>query len=178
MTTYASCAVENSQIILNAALYYSHEDWSKLKEEDKKETSPVLVRLLLDTGASYSCICGSKLQPFKDLGLLPKETISLLTPSTGADSAQRDSYEMGLSIGGHSNIEPHIEVSVPLVETDFTGQNIDGLLGMDILGHCHMSFSGLNKQCFLSFHDVILPPKINKVPPLGLEGPELAKALQ
>ncbi|KAA6405502.1 hypothetical protein [Candidatus Tokpelaia sp.] len=176
MSTYASCSIENGQIILNAGLYYAHEDWSKLKEEDKKKIKkflPLPARLLLDTGASCSCICKSQLQPFKDLGLLPRETISILTPSTGTNSAQRDSYEMGLLVGGHINIEPHIEVSVLLVETDFTGQNIDGLLGMDILEHCHMSFSGINKTCFLSFHDVIPPMKANKVPPLGVEGDAL-----
>ncbi|KAA6206616.1 MAG: hypothetical protein DU429_04590 [Candidatus Tokpelaia sp.] len=173
MTTYASCAVENGQIILNAKLHHSYADWSKPREEGKKVASPVPVRLLLDTGASCSCICKSQLQPFKDLGLCPRETISIYTPSTGTNSVQRGLYEMGLLIGGHSNIEPHIEVSVHLVETDFTGQNIDGLLGMDIPEHCHMSFSGLDEACFLSFHDIIPPMKANKVPPLGIEGDAL-----
>lgn len=173
MTTYASCAVENGQIILNAKLHHSYADWSKRREEDKKVASPVPVRLLLDTGASCSCICSSKLQPFKDLGLRPKETISIHTPSTGTNSVQKDSYEMGLSVNGHINIEPHIEVSVLLVETGFARQNIDGLLGMDILEHCHMTFSGLDEACFLSFHDIIPPMKANKVPPLGIEGDAL-----
>lgn len=177
MSTYASCNVENGQIILNVTLSHSFEDWQKLQAAGKPPVAPVAARILVDTGASCSCICFTKLDDFKKAGLQPKRTISIITPSTGKTPANRDVYDLGLLVAGHQNMQPHFINSVHFTETDFSAQNIDGLLGMDILQHCHISFSGLKGTCFLSFHDIIMPVKTNKVPPSGLEGDSLREAL-
>jgi len=186
MTVYASCPIDdNNQIIVNAVLL---PDQKQMEFVARKHNHPspqnpnqleiphIPVRLVLGTGATCSCICISKMQAFKDLGIEPTDKIPISTPSSGKEKPLRYVYEMGLLIPGAPHMPPHLEFSVRMTETDFSAQGIDGLLGMDILQHCHMSLLGPNKICFLSFHDIPVL-QTNRVPPLGVEGDALKQAL-
>jgi len=187
MTAYASCPIDdNNQIIVNALLPDQKQANAAARaynrpsphNSDVFEVPHIPVRLVPDTGASCSCILPAQMQLCKDLGIKPNDKIRILTPSSGKNGSLRYMYEMRLLIPGTPHMPPHIESSIQLTETDFSAQGIDGLPGMDILQHCHISLLGPSKICFLSFHDIIAPPRHNKVPPLGVEGKELKDILR
>lgn len=95
-------------------------------------------RLLIDTGASCTCLDE---EVIKSLNLTPSGTTSIHTPSTTeGNSHQCNQYDVSLII-------PHNALSrqfhaVPVVESKFSHQGIDGLLGRDVLNQCVFIYNG------------------------------------
>jgi hypothetical protein len=95
-------------------------------------------RLLIDTGASGTCLDSWIIQ---HLGLTPSGVAQVHTPSTTAHSLHTcNQYDVSLVI-------PHPELSrifhaIPVMESQFAHQGIDGLLGRDILGNCLFIYNG------------------------------------
>ena len=104
-------------------------------------------RLLIDTGASGTCVDKGIIQA---LALTPSGSANIHTPSTGAGNAHAcNQYDVGLLI-------PHPELSrifpaIPVIESEFSHQGIDGLLGRDILGRCLFIYNGELGVYTLSF---------------------------
>ncbi|MER2583834.1 MAG: aspartyl protease family protein [Candidatus Competibacter sp.] len=101
---------------------------------------PTLIpcRLLVDTGASSTCVDSTILQ---QLQLSPSGVIDVHTPSTTAGNAhQCFQYDVSLAIaqtGWHWNIQ-----ATPVLESHLAHQGIDGLLGRDILAYCLLFYNG------------------------------------
>lgn len=104
-------------------------------------------RLLIDTGASSTCIDAGIIQ---QLQLSPSGIVSIHTPSTSAGQTHPcDQYDVSLAI-------PHPALSrifsaIPVIESQLAHQGIDGLFGRDILDQCVLIYSGELKLCILSF---------------------------
>ena len=99
--------------------------------------SSVVLRCLIDTGASGTCLDAGAITP---LGLTPTGTTLVSTPSTGAIPHQCDTYDVGIMLyhPDHSRLIG----TLPVVATDFSAQPIDGLLGRDILSTCLLVYDG------------------------------------
>lgn len=99
---------------------------------------PVTCRLLIDTGASCTCV---DTWVISKLAITPSGFTTIHTPSTNANTNhQCNQYDVYLSI-------PHHELSrlfhaTPVVESSFSHQGIDGLLGRDILSNCVFIYNG------------------------------------
>jgi predicted aspartyl protease len=113
-------------------------------------TPPPMVpaALLIDTGASHSCICSTVIQA---LGLTPTGTIYVHTPTTGVSAVQVGTYDVGIVFTGVTPQDVHVVPSLSATENDFTSQGIQGLLGRDILSRAHMFYNGRQNLYFLSF---------------------------
>lgn len=109
--------------------------------------TPVACRLLIDTGASVTCVDSWIIQ---QLQLSPIGMVSIHTPSTTAHNAHAcQQYDVSLII-------PHramngIFPAIPVIESSFTHQGIDGLLGRDILTRCLLVYNGELDAYTLSF---------------------------
>lgn len=78
-----------------------------------------------------------------ELGLLPKGVVYVNTPS---DHAVRCfTYDLDILFPDHRAI-----VNVLVCEAPLTGQNIDGLLGRDVLQNCLLVYSGYDNQFTLA----------------------------
>src|SRR5262245_54910702 len=95
--------------------------------------TPAIAHLLVDTGASCTCIDPSIL---RQLGLTPTGSVPIATPSTGSQTVQRDQYDVGFAIMGNTSSDTLFVEAMPVIESDFKGQGIDGLLGRDVLKRC------------------------------------------
>lgn len=108
---------------------------------------PVGAQLLIDTGASNTCLDPWVIQA---LGLTPSGVIQVHTPSTTAQQAHRcNQYDVSLVI-------PHPSISrvfnaIPVMEAPLKHQGIDGLLGRDVLSQCLFVYNGELKIYTLSF---------------------------
>jgi predicted aspartyl protease len=104
---------------------------------------PVLVRLLVDTGAS-----GTVIDPavISKLNLSPTGMVTIHTPSTGTTPHQ---------ISHVSLVIPHQALTrtffaLPIGECSLRAQGIDGLLGRDVLAHCLFIYAGPDNAYILS----------------------------
>lgn len=99
---------------------------------------PVQCNLLIDTGASGTCLDSWVIHA---LGLMPSGSVDIHTPSTQAGNAHAcNQYDVQLTI-------PHPSLSysfhaIPVIESSFSHQGIDGLLGRDVLASCLFIYNG------------------------------------
>ena len=99
---------------------------------------PVKCRLLIDTGASGTCVDSSII---KQLSLTPSGVVDIHTPSTSAGNTHScNQYDTSLIIL-HPALN-RIFQAIPVIESQFSHQGIDGLLGRDILKSCLFIYNG------------------------------------
>jgi hypothetical protein len=115
---------------------------SALKAANLPAPQPTSGLFLVDTGASHTCVDPTILQP---LQLTPTGTSSFQTPSTNGTPVQSSSYDvqmhiMPLNSKGLSP-QPHSR-AVCVSSMNFLSQGISGLIGRDILEHCHLVYNG------------------------------------
>ena len=99
--------------------------------------SPLVIRALVDTGASCTCIDPNVL---KSLGLSPTGSVSVHTPSTGSQPVNQDQYDVSLTFL-HSKLSFNI-ASIPVVASNLQMQGIDALIGRDILDDFLLVYDG------------------------------------
>jgi hypothetical protein len=93
-----------------------------------------------------TCLCSSVIQ---QLGLQPTGSIDIHTPSTGNAAHQCSTYDVDLIFPG--NPAPKHIAALPVVESDFAAQGIQGLIGRDVLRDFRMTYSGPDNLVLLSF---------------------------
>jgi len=113
----------------------------KLHGEGKKLPEPIIVKALIDTGAS-NCVIGENIP--KKLGLKPVNKIKITTPSC----KDYESYQYFLRM-----LIPDNKISYEGVFTvaPLCGQEIDALIGRDLLSNCVFIYTGYINQFTLSF---------------------------
>jgi hypothetical protein len=118
-----------------------------LQKANQPIPGPVDAQLLIDTGASCTCLDPWIIQK---LQLTPSGLIDIHTPSTTANNAHAcHQYDVTLII-------PHPGISrsfnaIPVLESNLKHQGIDGLMGRDVLSHCLFVYNGELKIYTLSF---------------------------
>jgi hypothetical protein len=108
--------------------------------------APIFARMLIDTGASSTCIEESILT---NLGLVPTGAIMMNIPSTGQAPLQAFVYDVSMQFSGH-NGNSYTFHNLAAVGCDFSGQNIDGLFGRDALAQARFIYSGPDSSWMLS----------------------------
>lgn len=111
----------------------------------------VQATLLVDTGATCTTLDRSIIQT---LQLQPTGNVQVHTPSTGSTPVTQQLYDIGLVLVGQSpNGMPtgHMMQSLPVLESDFSAQSIEGLIGRDVLAQCRMTYAGPDGLMLLSF---------------------------
>lgn len=109
-----------------------------LKKAGLPIPNPVLVKGLIDTGASCTSVDPTVL---KTLGLVSTGTIPVHTPSTKSGQPHTaNQYDISI-------ILPHAKMSwqfhaVPIIESELSHQGIQALIGRDILKNCLLTYDG------------------------------------
>lgn len=102
--------------------------------------NPIPIRGLLDTGATGTAIDPSVLTA---LGLTPTGTILVNTPTTGANPATVEQYDVAFVILGPPNGTPLFSQTLPVVASELlTAQGFHALIGRDILSQCVFVYNG------------------------------------
>lgn len=116
-----------------------------LEKSDQDVPDQIKARLLIDTGASHTCLDCSIV---KSLGLSSSGVTDVYTPTTGAVPEQRDLFDVKIIIP-HSLLS-RIVHAAPIIASDMSSLGIDGLLGRDLLDSCVFIYNGSNGQYTLS----------------------------
>lgn len=97
--------------------------------------TPILVRGLIDTGASCSGVDPSVIS---GLGLSPTGTTHVYTPSTGQIPRVCRQYDVSLWLPSVAKIKH----TLPVVETHIGHRGIEALIGRDVLSDCLFIYNG------------------------------------
>lgn len=134
--------------VITALVFPSEPRLTALTKQGLQSPKGEQVRLLVDSGASCTCIDANVLQK---LGLTPTTKTQILTPSTDGVPIWVDNYDIQLYILSNSKADgtqtvqssvlPHHQ-SLSVTGNSMAGQEVDGLLGMDVLKHCLFAING------------------------------------
>lgn len=108
--------------------------------------SPIMIRFLIDTGASCTVLDQTSIAP---LGLVPTGQTRVNTPTTGAQPESRFQYDVGVLLYHADN--SRMFHNLPIIATDLSNQGIGGLLGRDILQKCLLIYDGSAGTFALAF---------------------------
>ena len=125
--------------VINAGIVPSKQRQAALKEAGKPVPQPQVVRALIDTGASCSCVDPRHLTA---LGLSPTGTVQIHTPSNDDEPTEHDQYDVGVVIVAGQGDHPLYLDTVPIVASSLEKQGIDALIGRDILAGCVLVYNG------------------------------------
>ncbi|MEK6915564.1 MAG: hypothetical protein AABW89_03425 [Nanoarchaeota archaeon] len=112
----------------------------KYKEEGKEVPVPVIVKALIDTGAS-NCVVKKEIP--EQLKLEPTGIIKINTPSSKEHECYQ--YFMRMLIPAHG-----LTYQGPFIGAPLDGQEISGLVGRDLLKHSILIYIGYMNQFTLS----------------------------
>lgn len=127
--------------VISVAIGFSGPRSAFLQASGGTIPTPVMVRALVDTGASGTAIDSSVVTA---LGLAPTGSIPVHTPSTQGVPHYCNQYDISLWFlqSPPQSTAHNMALTMPVIETDFTGQNFRALLGRDILARCTMFYHG------------------------------------
>jgi len=124
--------------IVNVLVRVSRYREEALKAQSLPIPDWVTARLLVDTGASTTCVDPAVLAP---LNIQPSGAVNIHTPTTGADAHACYQFDVQLYIRGQAAQQPLYFPLMPVLATSLVSQGIDGLLGRDVLQHCLLVYN-------------------------------------
>jgi hypothetical protein len=128
--------------ILQALIGVSEPRRAALAEANQVVPKPVLIRALMDTGASCTCVDPTVLRD--GLHLTPTGSVPVNTPSTGTTPHEAEQYDVALVIPpaapGQSLL---VFETIPVVcSALLDAQGFHALIGRDILERCIFIYNG------------------------------------
>ena len=109
---------------------------------------PQLVRALIDTGASCTCIDNGVII---QLGLQPTGTAQMVTPSTGSIPTTVNQYDLAIYLFMDNQHVHQMAMTIPVIGADFSSQTIDALIGRDLLSEGGFFYNGTTNTLTIAF---------------------------
>jgi hypothetical protein len=138
--------ISNDGLALNVLIGLKGADMAALVAAGKPVPAPALARALVDTGTDVTCCAKWVLQRF---GLVP---MLQHTTQTASGSASVRLFEVSLSIPGATSASGPLFVLPQLVVMELPQplQNVEVLIGLDVLLQCVLHVDGPGRQFSLS----------------------------
>jgi predicted aspartyl protease len=125
--------------VLTAVIGVSAARAAALAAASQPLPNPVVIKALVDTGASCTCVDPGKVAP---LGLTATGSTPMHTPSTGTVPHLAANYDVSFYVITAANLPVFRLDTVSVVESSLSHMGIDALLGRDILEHCTLHYNG------------------------------------
>jgi predicted aspartyl protease len=140
--------LEPDGAVINIGFVVSGPRQDAMRKAGVPIPAPVVVRGLVDTGASGTCVDCTVI---KKLQLVPSGTISIHTPSTGPNPKTCNQFDVGVGIVMDNN-QIHLSgLVIPVIESDLSALNIQALLGRDLLEQGILIYDGRRRLLTLAF---------------------------
>ena len=132
--------------IIDLSIGVSEPTRQAMQSAGKAVPPPILIRALVDPGASSTSIVKSVLPP---LGLSPTGFVPVTTPTTGSTAVIFDEYEVSLTIV-HAELA-RIFDNVPILGCQPLSDDYQALFGRDLLKFCTFFYNGPDDTFSLAF---------------------------
>jgi predicted aspartyl protease len=132
--------------ILDIAVCVSNARANAMHAAGQVPRSPIQVRGLVDTGASFTFIDPTV---FERLGIPPSGTTPIRTPSTGQQPHIAHVYDVNLVLM-HPSLGYQFQ-NVPVAACELQIQGIQALIGRDVLRMCLFIYDGQSGRFTLGF---------------------------
>jgi hypothetical protein len=143
--------IEGSGPVCTAYVGVSAERAGALLTAGQPLPEPIVVRALVDTGASQTNVAESLLT---QLGIVIKDVVPVSTASTVGDTLHSaNQYDASLIVPGPpENPVPLILPSIPVLGFNPPGSHgFQALIGRDILNRCVLIYNGSTRLITLSY---------------------------
>ncbi|MBI4660696.1 MAG: hypothetical protein HY735_17810 [Verrucomicrobia bacterium] len=118
-----------------------------LQKAGQPVPNPILIRGLIDTGASCTNVDPTILS---QLGVVSTGSVPVHTPSTKAGAPHMaDQFDVSIILS-HPKINWQIH-AIPIIASDLVHQGIHALIGRDILANCLFTYDGQGNVFCLAF---------------------------
>lgn len=145
---FLTLSLEPGGPIITVGFVVSAPRRAALQRAGQPIPSPVIVRGLIDTGASCTCVDPTVI---KKLQLAPSGTVPIHTPSTGTVPHNCNQFDIGIAII-MDNGQVHLPgMIIPVIESDLNSQGIQALLGRDLLDQGILIYNGTSRSVTLAF---------------------------
>lgn len=149
MPHFTLSLTQQSGALITVICTVSKERGEALTKAKKPIPPAATIRALIDTGASHTCVDPSII---KALSLTPTGSAQVHSSTTNSDPVTMEQYDVGLVIPGA--IPEHIPFylqTLPVLCTDLSKQDIQALIGRDILAHCVLTYNGSTGSFILAY---------------------------
>jgi hypothetical protein len=119
-----------------------------LQQAGKPIPTPVLIKALIDTGASHTVIDSTVIS---QLGLTPTGSVQVLTPTTGLIPCEQLTYDLGIFVPLAKGMQPWAFLFWTASEADLQHQGFSMLYGRDLLAGSTFHYDGQAQQFTLTF---------------------------
>jgi hypothetical protein len=136
--------------IVSVSFSVSGAHRAALQRDGKPAPSPVIARCLIDTGARGTCVDRTVVQ---GLGISPSGKVFVHTSSTGSTPVKCNQFAVAAGVimdNDHLHF-PVKGIIIPVTEMDLSRQNIQGLLGRDVLDQGIFIYDGSHRTLTLAF---------------------------
>lgn len=140
--------ISTSGPILDVVIACSTPREKALEKAKLPIPEPKIIRLLIDTGASCTCIDPAILAA---LGLTPTGAIPMHTPTTAGNPQTMPQYDVKLALLPPAGGPLRIFSAIAVCGTSMADQPFDGLLGRDVLSKCLFVYDGTDGRFSLAF---------------------------
>jgi predicted aspartyl protease len=140
--------LESGGAIIDAVFAVSGPRQEAMKKAGLEIPSPVLVRALVDTGASCTCLDP---QVVKKLGLTPSGIALLHTPSTGSEPHTCNQFDVAVAVVMDAKQLHLSSLIIPVIESDLSAHGFQALLGRDVLDQGIFIYDGHHRFLTLAF---------------------------
>jgi hypothetical protein len=140
----------NHGAIVNVSFMVSGPHREALKRAGKPIPEALVVRCLIDTGARGTAVDRTVVQ---SLGIPPSGTVLVHTSSTGQTPVRCNQFAVAVGIvmdDDHVHY-PVRGVILQVTEMDLSRQNIQGLIGRDVLDQGIFLYNGCHRTLTLAF---------------------------
>lgn len=131
--------------LVRAIIHISRERYSALLAAGVEAPEAISITALIDTGATGTCIDA---RVISQLGITPKGTVMVHTPSTGGIPVEIEQYDVAFGLFDPKN-QSKIITTLPVMASHFDG--FEALIGRDILDQLLLIYDGIAGQFTVAF---------------------------
>ena len=138
--------IERQGPFLDVTVTPTDQHVAQLRKFARPVPGPLVVRTLVDTGASVSVL---DVHIVTGLGLIQTGSTAIHSPTTGPGYEYRDQYDVAFFFGSAPGSVRSFTVSV--IGTELASEGFSAIIGWDILGHCVLNCDGPNRRFTLAY---------------------------
>jgi hypothetical protein len=148
--SHFTLTISASGPVVDAAIMVSEARRQVLEQNNIPVPPPQLIRALVDSGASHTCLDPSVMSA---LGLTPTGTTDVITPTTGVNAVSADTYDVAFAVLAGKPGESHLIFPTWKVSSMelLHAQGIHALIGRDILSRCVLIYNGAENTFTIAY---------------------------